>query len=539
VKVYQAIAEAIWAERVPLIFSVIGDGNMRFVGAAVARGVRAVYARHENSAIAMADGHARVSGVLGLCSVTLGPGLTTGATSLATAVRHRTPLLVLAGALERGDLGNVQHIDHGRLVEALGARHHVATSADTVIEELHFAFAAARNASVPVVISIPTDIQHSDYEWDVDYVPARVISGQAPTASADAIAAAAHAIRAAERPLILAGRGAVEAGAREALVELAEMIDADLGTTLQAKGLFDGHPRDVGIAGLFASREAQDCLPLVDCVIAVGASLNRYTTEAGALFASAFVICLDDHPFMSLPEAREPDMFVMGDITNACQQLTRQVLRRDGNLRREPAAQTVPRPHHPRDGVVDPAELIIVLNALLPLTQRFVIGAGHFWWFPIHYLRGRPPAAYVFTHDFGAIGQALATGIGASFADGPVAIIEGDVSLMMCMQELDTAVRYERPVLVIVMNDEALGADHHKLRSEGLPAHGALIDSPDLAAIARGLGADAIEARSIAAVRGAVASYLARPRTFLLDVRIDRSVVSEPYRRLYFPNQDG
>src|SRR5262245_61633626 len=122
-KVYQALVDAFEAERATTVFGLMGDGNMYWMSTLARRpGARVVHARHENAAVAMADGYARVTGDIGVCSVTCGPGLTQIATSLTASVRHRTPMVVFAGDTPRAEPFHLQAFEQRPFVVSTGAR---------------------------------------------------------------------------------------------------------------------------------------------------------------------------------------------------------------------------------------------------------------------------------------------------------------------------------------------------------------------------------------------------------------------------------
>src|SRR5581483_10250907 len=144
VKAYELIAEAVAAHDVDTVFGLLGDGNMFPLAALVERhGTRLVNARHENAAVLMADGWARVSGRVGVASVTCGPGLAQVTTALTGAVRNRTPLVVLAGEVPQGTAWNPQRTDQGLLVAATGARYLPVATPSLLVAAIQEAFVVA------------------------------------------------------------------------------------------------------------------------------------------------------------------------------------------------------------------------------------------------------------------------------------------------------------------------------------------------------------------------------------------------------------
>jgi thiamine pyrophosphate-dependent acetolactate synthase large subunit-like protein len=143
-------------------------------------------------------------------------------------------------------------------------------------------------------------------------------------------------------------------------------------------------------------------------------------------------------------------------------------------------------------------------------------------------------------HFFGCIGQMLPAAIGALVAGGnkPTLLVDGDASLIMHLAELETAVRYQMPLLVTVLNDQALGSEYHKMRAHNMQADLATITTPDLGAVARSFGGRGCLATTIEDVRKATAEWLADPGLMVIDARISRNVVTVPYRRLHYGRDD-
>jgi acetolactate synthase-1/2/3 large subunit len=146
----------------------------------------------------------------------------------------------------------------------------------------------------------------------------------------------------------------------------------------------------------------------------------------------------------------------------------------------------------------------------------------------------RPRDRILANQHFGCIGQGLTTAIGASLAAdrAPYFLVEGDAGLMMHLVEFDTAVRYRIPVLVVVLNDQGLGAEFHRMGGAGLDGELSAIPTPDLGEVARAFGGRGRLVRSIDALGAALSEFVADPVPTVVDVRVSREVMSLPYRRV-------
>ena len=272
--VADVVGQTLAATGVTDAFGVIGSGNLIVTNALCSRGARFHAARREDGAICMADGYARVSGNVGICSVHQGPGLTNTVTGLTEAVKSRTPLLVLAGEAPAAALTSNFRIDQSGLAESVGAAADRVQSPATAADDAQRAYQRAVIERRPVVLNLPIDIQpQAPDALEPSQPPLPALATPAP--SAQAVAAIADLLQGAQRPVILAGRGAVLAGARDALERLAALTGALLATSAPANGLFAGLPYALGISGGFASPFAAGLLPQAYVVLVAGASVNH------------------------------------------------------------------------------------------------------------------------------------------------------------------------------------------------------------------------------------------------------------------------
>jgi len=542
-KVYEAISEALLAEGCTTMFGLMGDGNMSLWGALGRRkDVTIISARHEAAAVSMADGYSRTTGKVGVAMVTCGPGLTQLGTTLMIAARNHSQLVVITGEIPAGAANKLQSMDQRRFTEACTARFVTITSADNMGQEIAEAFYATRVHRVPVVLNLPMDLQEQSIDWDLEYRPStQFLQPRAETPSPEQLDPVVNKLVTAQRPVIIAGRGAIAANAKDEIARLADRVGALLATSLQGKGLFAGHPWDLGIAGAFAAAPAERLLAEADFVLGIGAELGYYTTEGGLLFPAAEVARIDIKP---APEEIGviPGLYVQGDAKKSAIALiqaleTRQV-RKDGF--RTPSTRAVldEPPHQfeaPTDGL-DPRSLARHLSASLPKGVLLTLGAGHFFSFPAMYLALPEGAEMQFSYQFGAVGQGLpmAIGTGAGNPGRPHVAIEGDGSLMFHLQELDTVCRYAMQMVLVVWNDNGFGAEFHKLKAKGFDPALAQWSSPDFVALARAFGGDGVRLQRESDIGAAVAEGLRKGGLYLVDARVSPSIMSDPYGKVHY-----
>jgi thiamine pyrophosphate-dependent acetolactate synthase large subunit-like protein len=482
-------------------FGVLGSGNFIATLAMHSSGVAFHHARHEGGAICMADGYARVSGRVGLCSVHQGPGFTNTMTGLTEAAKARTPLLLIAGEAPAAALRSNFRLDQAGLASTVGAVAERVHSGESAAADTARAFRRAEAERRPVLLSMPLDVltQPASPGSASPLAPAE---SHRPAPSQAAVAEVADLIAAARRPLILAGRGAVLAGAREPLEALGDAIGAVLATSAMGHGLFAGSPWAVGISGGFASPLAARLISSSDLILAFGTALTRWTTKDGSLISpGARVVHVD----VEADAAHRPvDVAVIGDAAATAHALLGAGVGnagvRDDALAAEIAAgawRDEPYVDARIAGRMDPRTLSIALDALLPEERTVAVDSGHFMGFPPMYLRVPDPAGFVFTQAFQSIGLGLASGIGAAIArpDRLTVACLGDGGALMSLPELETLARLRLPMLVVIYNDAAYGAEVHHFRPHGHPVELVQFPDTDFAALATAAGARGVTVR--------------------------------------------
>jgi thiamine pyrophosphate-dependent acetolactate synthase large subunit-like protein len=547
-KVYEALAKAFAAEGTTAVFGMMGDANMYWMDELHKLGVELVEARHEGAGLAMADGFGRTSEHPGVCTTTSGPGVTQLATTLVVAARARTPLVAFVGEAPSGDPSYVQRLDQSRFAEACEAAYVHVTTPDLAYDAVQKAFYIARTESRPVLLSAPMDVQQKPFpDEDDEYVPStELLAPRRPIYPNPAlIAEVADLVAASERTVIVAGRGAVRSGAGEEILKLAQDAGALVATTLMSKTWLSEDEFHVGISGNYATRTAIELFQDAELVIALGASMNKYTTNHGYNYPMAKYVHIDTKPHIVMGHGVSADVYVQADARLAVEELRKALdalgvhhtgYRTPDVKERLATAWNDNEPYEIEAGTVDPREVCTVLDARVPAEIGLVIGGGQNICFSTILMRKQRRSILMNQH-FGCIGQGLTTAMGSMYATGrePTFLMEGDAGLMMHLPEFETAVRSNLPLLVVVMNDQLLGAEYHKARAKGgLNPELARITTPDLGDVGRALGGRGALIRSIPELERAVDEFIAEPTPTILDVRISTNVISIPYRRLHF-----
>jgi len=542
-KMYGWLAEAFRQEGVDTCFALLGDANMNWATALSGLGTDMVYVRHEHCAVAAAMAYARKTGDVGVATVTCGPGLTQVLTALPAAVRAQLPLVVFAGEAPLKAAWYNQAIDQAPFIRATGATYHSLHHPPRMAEAVRDAFLEARTTNRPVVIGVPFDLQDLDIveplnlpRPSTELVPK---VGPIPP-NKDDIAEAAARINGAERVVVMAGMGAVAAGAGPACRLLAERCDAMLATTLPARGLFHDDPYSIGVAGGFSSAAARKLLGEADLVIGVGTILAHHNAEGGRLFGQAHVLQIDVEPLTVSQGRIAAHSHIRADARLAAEALAELVNPRQPAWRSEETARLIretpidPEPYATEPGLHDPRDVVSALEAALPHEWEMVNSSGHCSFYFAH-MPSRPQERFLTIREFGAIGNGIsfAMGVAAARPEETVVLFDGDGSLLMHIQELETIRRHAMKILICVMNDGAYGSEIHKLRSEGLPDDGAVFGRPDFTAIARGFGIGGETIGDLSDLPRRVAEFSQRGGAAIWDFPVSDKVLSPVIRRAH------
>ena len=540
-KVFDVLAEVTRAEGVDTCFALLGDANMSWATRLMEQGARLITVRHEHCAVAAASAWARKTGLPGLATVTCGPGLTQVLTALPAAVRGRIPLVVFAGEAPLGAPWYNQEIDQAPFVTAAGAIYRRLHYVPRMADELRDAFLIARQERVPVVVGIPFDLQAQ--AWPGGDLPAPSAT-LLPTIGAmqphpEDLARAVGLIARSRRVVVMAGLGAVEADAGPACARLAEQIGALLATTLPARGLFAGNPHSIGIAGGFASAAGRACLAKADLVIAVGGRLAQHNTDKGKLWPDAEVLQIDTDPRTTSQGQIVARHHLRADAKAGVEALVAALSPSRGWRSPALARFLAETPADPAEfpaspGALDPRDVVASLDKILPVEWEMVNSSGHCSYF-FAQMPNRSNARFMTIREFGAIGNGIsyAIGVAAARPSDTVVLFDGDGSIMMHIQELETMRRLGLNILICVLNDGAYGSEIHKLREDGLPEAGAVFGDTDLAAIARGFGLAGERITDLASLPHLLDDFRSGGRAALWDFPISDLVVSPVIRRAH------
>lgn len=549
--VSDAVAAVLTELGADTVFGVVGSGNFQVTNALVSSGARYVAARHECGATTMADAWARLTGRPAVVSLHQGPGLTNALTGITEAAKSRTPLVVLAADVSATAIRSNFRIDVASIVKGTGAVAARLHSAGFAIDDVSRAYLTAQHERRTVVLALPLDVQASECSWPEVSLAAMAESAArraSPSAPEERQARAlAAALADASRPVFLAGRGARHPDAKSALERLADECGALLATSAAAKGLFHGSPWDLDVSGGFASPLAAELITGADLLVAWGCSLNMWTTRHGHLVGPDTTVAQVDSDPDAIGAHRRVHLGVAGDVARTALAVTELLAGeprapgrpagpdgrmpgagyRSDELRERIAGQVrwrdVPYDDEGDAQRIDPRTLTIALDDMLPADRLVAVDSGNFMGYPSMFLSVPDQDGFCFTQAYQSIGLGLATAVGAALArpDRLTVAALGDGGFLMGISELETAVRLGLPMVIVIYDDEAYGAEVHHFGPDGLPLDTVRFPPADLAAIGAGFGCDAVTVQSAADLEP-VRNWLDGPRNkpIVIDAKV-------------------
>nr|WP_156269266.1 thiamine pyrophosphate-binding protein [Kocuria sediminis] len=532
-----AVADVL-AARTDHLFGLMGNGNAHLISHLTSAGFGFTSARHEAATVTMADAYHRATGRVGAATTTYGAGFTNTYTALAEARLARIPLVLVVGDAPTTGRRPFD-IDQTAAAAAVGVTTLVATPANATAIT-HRAFDLAARTVQPVVLAIPYDCATAPLVDPVGLEP--LPAKQAWQPAPEELDRIAGLLRGAARPLILAGRGVLLAGAAPALAELGDRLGALFMTSVMAVGAVDS-PWNLGIAGGFTRDHRLATARQADLVLVAGASLNAFQSRYGTLFAPGTrMVRIDNEPAETMAHPAVTD-YVRADLGVALAGLLARTPATDpattwraaapevaGQTYRSSAPIEDPAEFGP-DGRLNPRAVVAALEHILPKQRSVVMDGGHFiGWAPMYLTVPDPQAMVLVGTAFQSIGLGFGAAAGVSIArpERTTVFVTGDGGALMGLADLETFLRATDRGVIVVLNDSAYGAELHQYAAKGLDPTAMLIEEVDFAAIGRAMGAAGTKATTLADLT-ALEDWLAAhdEGVFVLDVAISQKVVAE------------
>lgn len=521
------------AENVEVIFGLPGGAVLTLYDEIYKKGLKHILTRHEQGAVHAADGYARASGKPGVVVATSGPGATNLVTGIATAYMDSVPLIAITGQVARPLIGTdaFQEADITGITLPITKHNFLVKSAEEIPWVFKKAFHIANTGRKgPVLIDLPKDVQVEEGEFSY---PSKIeIAGYKPTYEGHPgqIAKAAAAIHKAKSPLIYSGGGVISSGAGEELLELSRKNSIPLTTTLTGLGsvpsdyeLFLGMP---GMHGTFAANHAlNEC----DLLIAIGVRFDDRVTGKLETFAPrAKIIHIDIDP-AEIGKNVVPDIPIVGDVKLVLKELLRKIKTGDYSGWCEKVLgwkKSHPLRYRDEPGcALKPQRVIEEICRLTEGDAIITTDVGQHQMWAAHFCRLKAPRTFISSGGLGTMGFGFPAAIGAqvAFPERRVICISGDGSFQMNSQELATAVVYNLPVKVAIINNQYLGMvrQWQKFFYGGRYSQSCLKGSPDFVRLAEAYGAKGLRATTQEEIVPVIQEALATPGPVVMDFQVD------------------
>lgn len=485
---------------------------------------------HEQSAAHAADGYARSTGRVGVCIATSGPGATNLVTGIATAYMDSVPLVAITGNVSKDLLGkdSFQEVDITGITMPITKHNFIVKDVNELQSTIIKAFYIAREGRPgPVLIDIPKDITSNKTEYK-DLKPLKV-EAKTKHITESVLNEVAKYINESSKPLIYAGGGVIISDAREELINFAEKLNAPVATTLMCRGAIPSeHRLNTGMIGMHGSNASNILATKSDLIIALGARFSDRVISDKEFINNAKVIQIDVDP-AEVNKNIKVDSFIIGDIKIALQKLMPLI------------------DHKKNQEWIDKVEDLKLLAVTKnnnddgeELTPRFLfeklsqmdngdfimtteVGQHQMW--TAQYFNFKTPRTLISSGGLGTMGFGLGAAIGAKVAnpDKTVFNIAGDGSFGMNCNEFATAVKYNIPIKVIIMNNNALGMvrQWQSLFYEARYSQTTLDRATDFVKLAEAFGGVGFRVENREELEGVLKEALAVNKPVIIDYRID------------------
>ncbi len=528
----QILCESLVKEGVEVIFGFPGGALLPFYDTLPKYPqLRHILVRHEQGAAHAADSYARVSGKVGVCLATSGPGATNLVTGIANAYLDSAPMVAITGQVARPFIGKdaFQEIDITGITLPITKHNYMVMAAgdmSTVVQEAFHLASTGRPG--PILIDIPKDVFTEEAEFRYrDKVDLR---GYKPTLRGhpSQIKKAAKVISEANRPLIIAGRGVLISGASTELRELAEKAQIPVVNTLLGLGCFPrSHLLSLGMLGMHGLAHVNLALDAADLVIAIGMRFDdRATAKVSSFAPHARVIHIDIDP-AEIGKNVKVDVPIVGDVKNVLRELNKVV---DSKNHVEWVSQIQEwEREHPSTTIRDTDSLLpqYIVRQISEITKGdaiIVTGVGQHQMWSAQYFQYNKPNTLVSAGGLGPMGFELPAAMGAKVGspDDTVWCIAGDGGFQMTIQELGTIAQENLAVKIAILNNGFLGMVRqwqelfYERRYIATPLSG-----PDFVKVAEAYGIAAMRVTDKLMVTSAIEKAMAYQGPFLIDFQVE------------------
>ena len=539
----EIICESLLREGVEVVFGYPGGAILPLYDALWSYPqLRHILVRHEQAAAHAADGYSRVTGKVGVCMTTSGPGATNLVTGIMSAKADSIPMVVITGQVARTSLGSeaFQECDICSITASCTKKSYMVLSTQDLAPTIREAFATAMEGRPgPVLIDVPRDVQLEEAEFEFPEVAEPASSSLSPE-TFEAVQRAARLINEAQRPLIISGHGVMASGASQEVKALAETTGIPVITTLLGLGGFPGnHPLSLGMLGMHGMYWANMAVDRADLIVGLGMRFDDRVTGKASTFAPHARIIHLDIEASQIGRNVPVEVPLVGDAKGVLRELLPLVT----YAKRQEWMDFIDgeRVHHPclaipQSDTLQPQQVLASLNELLQENPETVVvtGVGQHQMWAAQFLYFNQSNTFVSSGGQGTMGFELPAALGAQAGrpGAPVWSIAGDGGFQMTSQELATATEANLPIKIALFNNGSLGMvrqwqelffQKHIKATE--------LTGPDYVKLAEAYGVPAVRVNEQEDVLPALRQAQAHEGPFLIEFVVDGSANVYPMVR--------
>jgi acetolactate synthase-1/2/3 large subunit len=545
ITVAEAVLEILEATGVDVCFGVPGGQTLPFYGAARARGFRHVMMHDERNTACAADAYARVTGRVGVCDATVGPGVTNLVSGLAEAFASSVPVIALIADIET----KLEHMRHRSIVgqamdqrpmlepvtKWIGRLHKPEMIVDIMAHALRV---ATTGRAGPVAVEIPDELwaaKISNFDISSFNKSCSAWPRHRSAAPANLIAKAVDSIVSSQRPVVLAGGGAMASGAYKEIAAFANDFGIPIVTSMNAKGIIDEHhPLCHGVVGQFGNVNASHVLKQADTVLVFGSKFTEFNSFAWQMPEKSQNIIHIDIDGEELSRSIPVSLEIVSDVQQAAQQILSSLYETDKNFSWEVVGEAPQQPGTKEDDArIGPEVAVTMLyesfvgNTILVSDASLSSG----WTSSRFKVRGAG-RKFIAPRGVAGIGWACGAAVGAALAapkDTRVLVVAGDGSAAYWLGEIETAVRLNLPITFMILNNSSFGWIVQVERAMGITQE-STFSAVDFAAVGKALGGGGAQVTSIDEMRDGFKQASDCKGPFVLDVlSSEQSTATVPY----------
>lgn len=547
----EAIVETLVAENIKEVYGIVGSAFMDMLDLFPTAGIRFIPVRHEQSAGHMADAYERVSGTAGVIVGQNGPGITNMVTSVAAANQAHSPMVVISPSAGTPSIGldGFQEANQVSIFEDITKETVRVTHINRVADCLRTAFRIAYAERGPVLFDIPRDLFYGEME---DYIlePNQYRSDKRGSGDPESIERAVELLKDAKKPVLISGRGSVDAEGVDSVVKIAEHLTAPAACAYMHNDAFPAdHPLAVGPIGYMGSKAAMHSLKEADVVLAIGTRLSQFGTlpcyDIDYFPKHAKIIQIDINP-RQIGRTHPVEVGIIGDAKAASDEILRQLQSVNFIPEKDEARiQTVSKRKKDWDqelvdlamedgNPINPRRALLEMTKALPENAIVSSDIGNVSSTANAYLKFNQTRRHIAALTFGNTGFSYPAAIGAQLAEPntPVFAIVGDGAWGMSLHEVSTAVEQNIPVIACVFNNKAWAAekknqvDYYDDRYVGSD-----IEAPDFAEVAKSMGALGYSIDKAEDIVPTIEEVLKKRKPAVLNIYVDGTQLAPPFRK--------